>query len=143
MNPTILNAADAQSRILQILQKNPFVSLATFGPDEWPNVRVLLVAAHDGVDSIWFATGTDSPKIAELRNNPKAAIYGFDMEAMTEYRLFGQVELLSDSASRRKIWRDDFIQYFPDGVDSPTMIVLRFNTDHGFYDNYGKEFGKF
>ena len=143
MNPTPLNAADAKSRILQVLQKNPFVSLATFGADDWPNVRVLLVAANDGADSIWFATETHSSKIGELQKNPKAAIYGFDMEAMTEFRLFGNVELLSDSASRRKIWRDDFIQHFPDGVDSPTMIVLRFNTDHGFYDHYGKEKGKF
>ena len=143
MNPTVLNASEAKSRVLQILQKNPFVSLATFGPDDWPNVRVLLVAANDGADSIWFATGTDSPKITELQKNPKAAIYGFNMEAMTEFRLYGSIELLSDSASRRKIWRDDFIQHFPDGIDSPAMIVLRFNTVHGFYDSYGKEIGKF
>ena len=143
MNPAILNTTDAKSRILQVLQKNPFVSLATFGSDDWPNLRVLLVAANDGVDSIWFATGTESPKIEEIRKNPKVAIYGYDMEAMAEFRLFGHVELLSDTTSRRKIWRDDFIQYFPDGVDSPAMIVMRFDTDHGFYDNYGKETGKF
>ena len=143
MNPTILNVSDVKSRILQVLQKNPFISLATFGLDDWPNVRVLLVAANDGVDSIWFATGSDSPKIEEFRKNPKAAIYGYDMEAMAEFRLFGRVELLSDSASRRKIWRDDFIQHFPEGVDSPTMIVLRFDTHHGIYDSYCREMGKF
>ena len=143
MNPTILSASDAKSGVLRILQKNPFVSLATFGTGDWPNVRVLLVAANDGVDSLWFATETEAPKIAEIRKNPKAAIYGFDMEAMAEFRLFGKIELLSDSVSRRKIWRNDFIQHFPDGVDSPTMIVLRFETDHGFYDHYGKESGKF
>jgi len=143
MNPTILNADDAKARILQMLAKNPFVSVATFGADGWPDVRVLLVAANDDVDAIWFATGSDSPKIAEIQKNPKAAIYGFDMEAMTEFRLFGGFELLSDAASRRKIWRDDFIQHFPEGVDSPAMIVLRFDTDHGVYDSYGREIGKF
>ena len=140
---TVLCSADAQSRVLQVLAKNPFVSLATFGSDDWPDVRVLLVAANDDADSLWFATSTESSKIAQLRANPKAAIYGFDMEAMAEFRLFGHVELLSDSASRRKIWRDDFIQHFPDGIDSPTMIVLRFDTDHGVYDCYGREVGKF
>jgi len=143
MNPNNLDASETKSRILHILEKNPFVSVATFGASDWPDVRVLLVAATDDVDSLWFATGTDSCKIAQLQKNPKAAIYGFDMEAMTEFRLYGDVELLSDAASRRKIWRDDFIQHFPDGVDSPTMIVLRFKTDHGMYDNYGKEVGKF
>ena len=150
MNPTVLDAADAKSRVLEMLEKSPFVSFTTcccasgiIGDNDWPDVRVLLVAAKDDVDSLWFATATESGKIAQLRRNPKAAVYGFDMEAMTEFRLFGKVELLSDSASRRKIWRDDFIQHFPDGIDSPTMIVLRFDTDHGVYDSYGREMGRF
>ena len=142
MNPTILDPAEAKAKVLQMLEKSPFVSFATFG-DAYPDVRVLLVAAKDGVDSIWFATSTDSGKIAQLNKNPKAAIYGYDMQAMKEFRLFGSVELLSDSAARQKIWQDDFIQHFPDGIDSPTMIVLRFNTEMGVYDDYMKEVGKF
>ena len=143
MEPKILNVAETKSRILQILDKEVFVSLATFGADSYPDVRVLLVAAKDGVDSIWFATSTDSGKIAQLRKNPKAALYGYDRETMMEFRLFGTVELLTDTTSRRKIWQDDFIQHFPEGFDSPNMIVLLFNTEHGFYDSYGRETGKF
>ena len=143
MEPRILDATEAKSRILQMLDKETFVSLATFGTDAYPDVRVLLVAAKDGVDSIWFATETTSSKIAQLRKNPKAALYGYDMETMTEFRLFGSVAMLTDAASRRKIWQDVFVQHFPDGVDAPNMIVLRFNTDHGIYDSYGREAGKF
>ena len=143
MNPQQLNAEEAKARTLQTLEKTPFVSFGTFGLDGWPNIRVLLIAAKDGVETIWFATSIDSPKISELKANPKAVIYGYELEAMLEFRLFGTVELLTDSASRKKIWQDDFIQHFPDGIDSPEMIVLRFNTDHGIYDCYGKEVGKF
>ena len=138
-----LDISETKSRILQMLEKNPFVSFATFGADSYPDVRVLLVAAKDDTDTIWFATEVESKKIAQIQNHPKAAIYGYDMEAMTEFRLFGHVALLNDSAARQKVWRDDFIQHFPDGIDSPTMIVLRFNTDHGKYDNYSKETGSF
>ena len=143
MNPVTLDASTAKSRILQIIEKNPIVSFGTLGADGWPDLRVLLIATKDGVESIWFATSTDSPKIAELKQNPKAVLYGYELEPMAEFRLFGNVELLNDPASRRKAWQDDFTQYFPDGVDSPEMIVLRFNTDHGIYDCYGKEVGKF
>jgi len=142
MNSKTLEPSEAKSKILQMIEKSPFVSFATFG-DAYPDVRVLLVAAKDGVDSIWFATGTDSGKIAQLRKNPKAALYGYDVEAMKEFRLFGIVELLSDTAARQKVWQEGFIEYFPDGIDSPTMIVLRFNTESGVYDDYMKETGKF
>ena len=143
MPKTILDAAEARSRVRQMLEKNPFVTVATFGTDGYPDVRVLLVAAKDDVDTIWFATGTESNKIAQLRKNPKAVLYAYDMEIMAEFRLFGTVELLSDSAARQKIWRDDFLEHFPDGIDSPNMVVLRFQTDHSVYENYVKEMGKF
>jgi general stress protein 26 len=145
MPPKILDAAEAQSRVLAMLEKIPFVSFATFG-DGYPDVRVLAVAAKDSIDAIWFATSTESPKIAQLQKNPKAAIYGYeivDCNTMSEFRLFGTVELLTDSASRQKIWHDEYIQHFPEGKDSPTLIVLRFKTDHGMYDDYFKETGKF
>jgi general stress protein 26 len=142
MNPKNLDPAEAKSRVLQMLEKSPFVSFATFG-DAHPDVRVLLIAAKDGVDSIWFATSTDSAKIAQLRKNPNAAIYGYDMEGMTEFRLFGKVELLNDATARKKVWQDDFFQHWPDGIDSPTMIVLRFNTESGVYEDYAKEIGRF
>lgn len=142
MAPKILDSTETQSRILQMLGKSPFVSFATFSGD-YPDVRVLLVAAHDGTDSIWFATSTESSKIEQLRKNPKAALYGYDLEVMKEFRLFGTVELLCDSAARQKVWRNDFIEHFPDGIDSPTMIVLRFNTEHGVYGDYMTEIGKF
>jgi general stress protein 26 len=143
MNPQMLDVAETKLRVLQMLDKETFVSLATFGMDDYPDVRVLLMVAHDGVDSIWFATETTSGKIAQLQKNPKAAIYGYSRETMTEFRLFGKVELLTDTASRQKIWKDEYIQHFPEGINSPTMVILRFNTDHGAYDSYGREVGKF
>jgi general stress protein 26 len=159
MEPRTLDASETKSRIIQLIEKKTsvnhfmqdakretFVFLATFGTDGYPDVRVLLVAANDGVDAIWFATDAGCGKIAQLQKNPKAAIYGYDGETMaSEFRLFGTVELLSDADSRRKVWRDDFIEHWPDGVDSPDMIVLRFNTDSGLYSNYAEvmEIGKF
>ena len=143
MTKKILDAAESQSRVLQMLGKSPFVSFATFDADGYPDVRVLLVITTDGVDTIWFACETGSKKIAQLQKNPKATLYAYNVEAMTEFRLFGSVEILSDAAARQKIWRDDLLQYFPEGKDSQTMTVLRFNTDHGIYDDYVNASGKF
>ena len=143
MEPKKLNAEEAKTRILQMLGHDTFVSLATVSTDGYPDVRVLLIAAHDGVETIWFATEPKSAKVAQIQKNPKAVLYGYDMQTMTEFRLFGNVELLTDTASRRKVWRDDFVQHFPEGVDSPNMIVLRFSTNRGIYDSYGREVGKF
>ena len=141
MTPKDLPASEAKSRILQMLKKNNFVSFATFG-EAHPDVRVLVVTANDGTDALWFATETESTKIAQLKKNPNATIYAYDTEPMQEFRLFGNVELLTDSASRQKVWQADFTEHWPDGIDSPAMIVLRFTTASGVYSNWD-EIGRF
>ena len=122
-----------------MLEDNPNVAFATFG-DIYPDVRMLMVITKENIHSIWFAVGVESNKVAQLRKNPKAAVYGYNETAMKEFRLFGTVELLSDLASRQKIW-DDVKEYFPEGIES--MIVVRFSTEHGAYDSYGRENGTF
>ena len=143
MNTPTLSASEAKAAALKTLESLPFVAFGTFGLDGWPNLRMLAVAAKDGIDTLWFATSTTEKKIDELRANSKAAVYAFDPQSLREFRLFGNVELLSDPASRRKAWHDDFLQYFPEGVNSPTMIVLKFTTHHGQYAAYGEGIGTF
>ncbi len=143
MNTATLTALEAKAAALKALESIPFLSFGTIGLDGWPNLRMLAVAAKDDIDVLWFATATTEKKVAELKANPKTVVYGYDPQSMKEFRLFGNVELLADAASRRKVWCDDFLQYFPEGVDSPTMIVLKFVTDHGQYASYGEGAGTF
>ncbi len=133
MNTPKLSPADAKATALKTLESlpAPFVSFATSGTDGWSDLRMMAIAAHDGVDTLWFGTSTESKKAAQLKVNPKAVVYGYDPGSMKEFRLFGKIELLSDAASRRKIWQDDFLQYFPEGVDSPTFLVMKFMTERG------------
>ena len=134
-----LDSTETKSRIYRMLEKNPCISFATFG-ETYPDVRTLMVIDKENIHSIWFAVGIESNKVAQLRKNPNAAIYGCDVESMTEFRLFGKVELLSDSTSRQKVWHNAK-EYFPEGIES--MIVLRFDTDHGTYVSFDKESGTF
>jgi len=140
MTPKILDPTEAKAHVLKMLEHSPYVSFATQGLDGYPDVRALMVVAKDNIHSIWFAVEAESKKVAQLRSNPKAAVYGYNDAMMCEFRLFGSVELLSDIGSRQKVWKD-VESYFPEGIDS--MIVLRFDTDHGVYDSYGVESGKF
>jgi general stress protein 26 len=142
MTAKILDAAKTNTRILQMLDKSPFVSFATFG-EGYPDVRVLLVVTKDGTDTIWFATETGSSKLEQLQKNPKVTLYGHDVKEMKEFRLFGSVELRVDPEARHKIWRDDLIQHFPGGINSPNMVILRFATAHGTYSDYLTETGRF
>ena len=125
--------AKAHALRLVGLTINQTVTLGTFSADGFPNLRPLVLCAHDGLDALWFGTSLATGKVAEIKSNPKCVIAGAGAEKGGEFRLFGTMHLLSDSASRRRIWQDAFLWYFPDGVDSPDLVVMQFVPVRGEY----------
>ena len=145
MDTPKLAPADAKVAALKALESlmPPFISLATLGPDGSPDLRMMALAARDGIGTLWFGTSTESKKFAQLKTDPRAVVFGYDASSMREFRLFGKIELLNDPASRRKIWHDDFLGYFPDGVDSPNLVVLKLTVERGEYASVDAGVGTF
>ena len=49
--------------------------------------------------------------------------------------LVGEMAVLTDRASRERLWKAGDEQYYPSGVDDPDYCVLRFTARRGnFYD---------
>ena len=127
--------AEAKEQALRLL-KNTLgrsVTLATIGAEGYPDLRPLALCAHDGLDSLWFGTARTTRKVAQLKDNPHCTVHVLGEEGGMEFRLFGSMKLLNDSASRRRIWQDEFLRYFPDGVDSPELLVLQLVAVRGEY----------
>lgn len=133
-----ISSEEAKTQALNLLQRTGCrtVTMATWGADGYPDLRPLMLCGHDGLETLWFGTALATRKTAQLGLNPKCTIHGLSEDGGTEFRLSGTVELLSDAASRRRIWQDGFLQYFPDGVDSPALVVLRFNPVRGEYREF-------
>ncbi|MGL4942433.1 MAG: pyridoxamine 5'-phosphate oxidase family protein [Thermoguttaceae bacterium] len=133
MNIKQLTPNETRKAAEKFLQGRCPLVMATTGDDGFPDVRCLAVGATDGVDAIWFATETHSTKSAQLKKNPKAALYAYNSQEFGECRLYGTVEFLSDRASREKVWKDSYAMYWPDGIDSPNMVVLKFKIERCRY----------
>ncbi len=70
------------------------VYLATSGLDGAPRLRTVVLRRVDrAAGTAGFNTDLRSPKIAEMRAEPRAALLGYDMEAGFQVRLEGSVRL--------------------------------------------------
>ena len=70
------------------------VYLATAGLDGAPRLRTVVLRRVDrAAGTAGFNTDLRSPKIAEMRAEPRAALLGYDMEAGFQVRLEGSVRL--------------------------------------------------
>jgi pyridoxamine 5'-phosphate oxidase family protein len=82
----------------------------------------------EGLTTIWFATGNSSAKTKDFRSNPKAGICFYkegNSVAMT-----GEVEVVSDTGTKKELWQDWFIHHFPKGPEDPEYILLKFRGNH-------------
>jgi general stress protein 26 len=133
MKTDALSTAEAKAKTERVLTEAKVVYMATNGSHGHPNVRAMSPAKADGTKALWFITDAGSSKIAELANDGKSVIYAEARRGAGECRVWGSVDILEDSASREMVWRDEYKEHFPGGIDSPELRVLRFNVSNGVY----------
>ena len=97
-----------------------------------PWCRVMWVTEADDDFTLYYATFTSSNKARQLAANPLvcASFYG----GGRDLRVFGRGEILSDSASKQRIWREEYRRYFKGGIDDPEFCVLKLSADRVVYE---------
>lgn len=118
------NTTDAITQIIRACQA---VQLCTFG-GEYPETRHVSNAMnHDATDlTLYFMTGANTPKYAQLAKNPKCCLYYFDDATRHAVRLFGAIEFVTDNAVRAKYWRDEYKKFGYGGVADANFVLMRF-----------------
>ena len=87
--------------------RSPFtvMQLASVGLDGGPKLRgVILRHTDEHHATVQFHTDLRSPKVAELRHLPKAAMTGWDADSNLQIRLEGDAFIHPDGAEKRAAW---------------------------------------
>jgi len=118
---------------LALVNMSTIAMLGTNDDKGYPNIRAMIKMENEGLKTIWFSTNTSSRKIPQLKKNPKACVYFVDFDKWMGLMLVGTIEILKDSKSRKRLWREGFEKYYPKGVNDPDYSVLRFTGEWGRY----------
>lgn len=83
-----------------------FLQLATAGLDGAPQLRTIVLRRCDASQgTLSFVTDMRSPKIQEIRNDPRVALVGFDPAASVQLRLSGDATISDDETERLEMWQ--------------------------------------
>ena len=118
----------------RLLEPGSTVFLVTVGDDGQPDARAMSTAKCESLNTVWMLTGKCSDKFRELSRNPRCLLYATDLDDTKSYlelRMWGEMELLDDDASRAQTWVEDYRCYFPGGKDDPNLCVLKFTATSG------------
>lgn len=74
---------------------------------------------------VWLATNPRSRKVAEIRRQPRVALYYFDQEHQAYVTFHGIARLVNDRNEKARHWKDDWKVFYPDRDRSYMLIEVR------------------
>ena len=123
----ILNLAE------DLVEKCEVTFLGMTNGEGFPYIDALLKLENEGVFTFWLSTNSASNKVKLIRNEPKTCLYFADLKRRKGLTLLGEANLLMDTESRKKVWRNGFEKYYPDGISDSDHTVIKFTTKTGYY----------
>jgi general stress protein 26 len=124
---------------LNLTETADAVYLSTFGEDGFPHTRMMsnlrnkeenpacaeLLEPDKKDFVVYFATGTSSVKMQQIRANPKISAYYCNPRELQTLMLAGEVEVVEDLEFKRKLWQDGWEMHWPKGAEDPELTVLK------------------
>lgn len=134
-----MNTKEIKQKCLGLMEIADAVYLSTIGDDGSPHTRMManlrneqqckiakeLFAGHDEDFLVYMVTGNSSPKMKQIRANPKISMYYANAAEFHTILLVGNVEELDDMDLKKKIWQDEWKIHWPGGPEDPEFTLLR------------------
>lgn len=132
---------DSEKTIGNIIDKQRTAFIGSIDSEGFPNIKAMLQPRkREGIRTLWFTTNTSSMRVAQFLKNNKACVYFCDTRFFKGVMLRGTMEVLTDTDSKKDIWRDGDEIYYPQGVTDSDYCVLRFTAIDGrYYSNFHSE----
>jgi general stress protein 26 len=82
---------------------------------------------YDG-DS-WFFSYRDTPKVEEIEADPRVELAYIATEKGTWVSIEGTAQVVEDEKRKQALWEKDLEQWFPEGPDDESIVLLRVSAD--------------
>lgn len=83
--------------------------------------------------TLWFATGASSPKVAQLRANPAVDVqFQVAPPDFVHVLVRGRAEVVTDPAEKKRVWDVidyDLSQFWPGGPEDPEYAPVRISPE--------------
>ena len=100
--------------------------VGTVDSEGYPNIKAMLNLLTNGMKTIWFSTNTASKRVAQILKDNRTSVYYVDQDCFVGLMLIGEMQVLQDEESRKKLWFDGSEKYYPQGINDPDYSVLKF-----------------
>lgn len=135
--------AEHIAKLAELIKDARIAMLTTTRPDGRLVSRPLGTQEVEFDGDLWFATGADSAKVAEIAANPYVNVAYASTSDHTFVSVSGRAEMVDDRAKIDAIWSPAMTLFFPGGKDDPNLRLIRVQADTAeYWDGPGTVLGK-
>ena len=120
-----MSQKELRSKIVAFFKTYAYSNLITIDSSGMPKAR-MMENLEFGDDLVcWFGTGASSPKVQEIKANPKVCVFFYQPSDHSSIRLQGEATVITDVALRKKRWRENWAVYWPDGPTNEDFTLIK------------------
>ncbi len=123
----------AMSESIELIEFCNIAMIGSIDNNDYPNIKAMLKIETEGLKIFWFSTNTSSNRVTQFKSNSKASVYFVRENPYKGLMLIGNIEILNDLESKKRLWRDGFESYYPKGIHDSDYTVFRFIAKSGNY----------
>ena len=127
---------ESEKHFHDILNDFDHAMLVTRAPDRSLRARPMAIADVESDGDIWFVTSSASGKVDEILGDPTVAV---TLQSGSRFlSLSGTASLSNDREKIAELWKEPWKVWFPQGRQSPELVLLKVSASEGeYWDNSG------
>lgn len=95
--------------------------------------RPMSTQQMDKQGCLWFFTSDNTHKVDEIAADNRVLVAYSKPEANTYVSVFGRAQIVKDRAKIEQLWNPAHKAWFPEGLDDPTLCLLKIAIEEGEY----------
>jgi general stress protein 26 len=122
--------------IIEFAATYEYSNLITIDKSGIPKGRMMANLPVDDNLVFFFATGAQSNKVQEIKNNPMASVFLYRPGDHSSISIEGKAEIVTDETVKKDKWKDKWMAYWKQGPTDPAYTLLKVVPDKIIYLDY-------
>lgn len=120
-----MSQQELREKILQFAGTYAYSNLITIDASGFPKGRMMenIPVAKDMV--FWFATGAQSKKVQEIKNNSKVSVFMYRPSDHSSISVQGNAQIVTNNATRNDKWKKKWTAYWKQGPIDPAYTLIK------------------
>ena len=116
---------ELRKTIVEFAKTYEYSNLITIDGSGFPKGRMMENLPFKENLIFWFATGAQSKKVAEIKNNSKASVFLYRPEDHASIAVSGNAEIVTDDDTKNEKWIEKWSAFWQKGSSDPEYTLIK------------------